>query len=94
MDTNNCVKMRLDFKLCSCYNKIKYKTEKPQMNVDILREFANPLMNSSVLIHMSYIPRHWGGRGATRILGEINSKRMKIRKYIFSVPQREECVSP
>ena len=64
------------------------------MNVDILREFANPLMNSGVLIHMSYIPRHWGGGGTIRILVKIRSKRLKIRKYIFSVPQREECVSP
>ena len=64
------------------------------MNVDILREFANPLMNSAVLSYMSYIPRHWGGGGTIRILGKIRSKRLKIRKYIFSVPQREECVSP
>lgn len=64
------------------------------MSIDILREFANPLMNSSVLIHMSYIPRHWGGGGATSNLCEIKPKRLKIRKYIFSVPQREERIAP
>lgn len=32
--------------------------------------------------------------GAVSNLHEIISERLKIKKYIYSDPQREECVSP
>lgn len=54
------------------------------MNVDILREFANPLMNSSVLIHIwVMLFQDTGEEEELLNSSEINSKRMKIRKYIF-----------